>query len=351
MSHTDFEIKSGSTAPALEVQLLDGATPLNLTGATVTMRMRRRESGDLTVTDGPVDIVGDPVDGWVKYEWQPADTAEHGTFYVQWKVVFSGGGIQYFPTRGFTIVEITFDLESHTHALPPLPDNCWPVDDSVCDTLHGYPPDIALRATTLAGQTLRLLTGGIVGGCPVTVIPTVPCRIPLAHSSYGPVNWGGLWYNACPCQVQASRIRLEGPVGRVDEVTIGGVVLDPAAYRVESALWLVRTDGQNWPAATDEGFTVTYLNAWPVDGLGAVAAGLLACEYAKAIVGDKNCALPRNVREINRQGISMVLTAQLFPDGLTGIREVDAYISSYNPHALKVRPSIHIPGSAPRVIS
>lgn len=355
MSHSDFVIRAGSTSPPLEVTLtdvVDGVEgPVNLTGATVTMRMRRTESGPLVITDGPVSVVGDPLQGKVAYQWQLADTDEHGMYVVQWRAVFSGGGIQYYPTQGYTTVEITPQLVDDIHVLPPLPDNCWPIDNSVCATLHAYPEDVATRAEALAGQTLRLLTGSVVGGCPITVIPSAPCRTPVAHSAFQPVNWGGSWYNTCPCQVQSNRIRLDGPVGRVDEVTIDGVPLAPANYRVESALWLVRTDGQNWPVTPDEGFTVTYLHGWPVDGLGAVAGGLLACEYAKAIIGDKNCRLPRNVREINRQGISMVLTAELFPDGLTGIREVDAFIRSYNPYALRTAPSVHVPGSATRVIS
>ena len=355
MSHSDFQIKAGSTSPPLTATLTDTVdgveVPVNLTGATVTMRMRRAESGPLVITDGPVTIVGDQTQGDVAYQWQPADTDEHGMYLVQWKVVFSGGEIQYYPTEDYTRVEITPQLVDDIHVLPPLPDLCWPVDNSVCATLHTYPDDIADRAEVLAAHTLRLLTGGIVGGCPITVIPSVPCRIPLAHGSFAPLNLGGVWYNTCPCQVQSNRIRLQGPVGRVDAVTVGGVALDPGDYRVESALWLVRTDGENWPITPDEGFTVTYLKAWPVDGMGAVAAGMLACEYAKAIIGDKDCRLPRNVREINRQGISMVLTTELFPNGKTGIREVDAYVSSYNPNALKVPPSVHVPGSAPRVIS
>lgn len=355
MSHSDFVIRSGSTAPPLTADLtdvVDGVEQaVNLNGATVTMRMRRLESGPLVITDAPVSIVGDPLAGRISYQWQLGDTDEHGMYLVQWRVVFSGGAVQYYPTQGYTNVEITPQLVDDIHVLPPLPDNCWPLDNSACAALHDYPDEVADRAEALAGQTLRLLTGGTVGGCPITIIPEVRCRTPHIHGvAFAPVNYGGMWYNTCPCGISSDRITLPAPIGRVDQVTVDSVVLDPSKYRVESARWLVRTDGEKWPVTPDEGFTVTYLHAWPVNGLGAVAAGLLACQYAKSLTGDKDCSLPRGVREINRQGISMVLTTDLFPNGLTGIREVDAYVQAYNPHGLRVQPSVHVPGRTPRVL-
>jgi hypothetical protein len=347
---TDFEIKSGGTAPPLRVSLLDGTGPLNLSGATVTMSMRRADGGPLVLTDAAVQIVGDPTLGVVEYQWQPGDTATDGKYIVQWDVTFSNGAVQPFPTEGFTEVTIYPDLEADATVMPPMPDNCWPVDDSVCSALDSYPGNIAERAKALATQTLRILTARTVGGCPITVLPHIECR--SGHEGFTPVNMGGQWYNTCPCwSLIANRIRLAAPIGRVDEVTVGGVALPVGSYRVESGQWLVRTDGENWPQTQDEGFTVTYLRAWPVDGLGSVAAGILACEYAKALTGDAKCSLPRTVREINRQGISMTLTTDLFPNGLTGIREVDAYIQFYNPHGLRSQPAIYVPGRSPRVLS
>lgn len=350
MTHVDFSIKSGSTAPALEVTLMDGDVPLSLTGATVTLTMRRKESGPLVIDDAPVTIL-DAANGTVSYQWQPGDTVDHGDFLVQWTVTFADMRVQHFPVDGFTTVTIFPDLEPDIHVLPDLPDNCWPVDDSLCADLHNYPTNIYERAVALAGQTLRLLTGGIVGGCPITIIPETPCRYPALHyGSFQPVYYSGQWLNTCPCGIASSRIALPGPVGRVDEVTVDSIPLLSTAYRVESSRWLVRTDGLTWPTTPDEGFTVTYLNAWPVDGLGAVIAGRLACEYALALTGSKDCSLPRGVREINRQGISMVLTTDLFPNGLTGIREVDAYVQSYNPHGLRSAPAIYVPNSNTRVL-
>ena len=46
--------------------------------------------------------------------------------------------------------------------------------------------------------------------------------------------------------------------------------------------------------------------------------------------------LPSGVTEITRRGITMSIQQGMFPEGYTGIREVDAYIARQNPHRLKV---------------
>jgi hypothetical protein len=90
-------------------------------------------------------------------------------------------------------------------------------------------------------------------------------------------------------------------------VLVDGVAVDPTLYRVDNGDELVRLDGEAWPTTQDMlldpdqpgTFAVTYLHGVPVDGLGARAAGVLACEFAQAIQG-LNCALPPTVTSINR---------------------------------------------------
>ena len=136
---------------------------------------------------------------------------------------------------------------------------------------------------------------------------------------------------------------------------MNGILLDPGSYRVDDGKWLVRTDGDCWPGCQDLSkpdtelgtFSVTYLNAIPVDHLGMYAAGVLACEYAKACAGVK-CRLPSGVTSITRQGISMEVSAGLFPNGLTGINEVDVWVQMYNPHALTTGPTVWTPNQGGR---
>lgn len=252
--------------------------------------------------------------------------------------------------------------------LPPMPDSCWPVDTTCLTNWEDYPPAVQAFAEAMAGQTLRALTGYQVGGCPITVRP---CLRGCEGSSYliAPVWQGsfpgawmsphigpsGGWVNSCGCQGDCScsslcEVRLAAPVGEIVEVLLDGVELDPLAYRVDDGNLLTRVDGGCWPSCQDmaadcdsEGaFCVTYLNAHPVDGLGAVAAGVLAGEFAKACSG-KACSLPRGVTEISRQGVTFSVSAGVFPDGLTGLTTADAFIRRWNPHTLKLPPRVYSP--------
>jgi len=266
-----------------------------------------------------------------------------------------------------------------SETIPDLPDYCWPVDwacdQAFYDDLTTMPdpedpdgpripdPDgilVAERAEALAAQTLQALTGYRVGGCPVAVRPCSPRCIPGSWLTAPgtPSNWagysgwtfspyigaGGQWLNACGCVndgcscTKVEEVILPGVVGLVVSVEIDGAALSPFAYRVDNGNRLVRTDGGSWPSCqdmnADEGegtFIVTYQRGAPVDGLGAWASGLLAKQYAMACTGGR-CDLPTGVTSIVRSGISMEIATGAFPDGLTGIRDVDSFIQSWNPY-------------------
>lgn len=252
---------------------------------------------------------------------------------------------------------------------PPVPDLCWPVDWSCVEEtwLDQLDERVRERAEALAAATLRALTAYQVGGCPVTVRP---CAVTCGRTSYleAPVlggtqsalgarvgQWwphigpGGDWTNAvCGCQSGCScefvpEVWLAGPVGQVTAVTLDGAVLDPGAYRVDDGYRLVRTDGGVWPTCQhmarplgDPGtFGVTYTPGIPVDALGAYAAGKLAYEFAQACTSGK-CRLPAGVQTISRQGVTLEIATGMFPGGSTGIVEVDAWVRTYNPNAVKM---------------
>jgi hypothetical protein len=142
-------------------------------------------------------------------------------------------------------------------------------------------------------------------------------------------------------------------------VQVGAAIVDPADYRVDGSRLVWTGSGDcPWPvcqdmaaAAGDPGtFAVTYLNANPVDALGAYAAGVMAMEYAKACTSGK-CRLPSGVTAIARQGVTFDITSGAFPGGLTGIREVDAYLALWNPEPIRQAPQVWSPDLAsPRVM-
>lgn len=249
--------------------------------------------------------------------------------------------------------------------VPAVEDQCWPIDPAACADLANFDAPIKALAQAMAGSTLRMLTGFSVGGCPLVLRP---CRVSCVAASsrwvydgqsYYPANYGGVWMNvsscnACAsstCQHSVTKSVMLGPNRtNVTQVKVDGVVLSPTAYRVVDGV-LLRTDGGVWPTTQDMDkddtqvgtFAVYYTPGWPVDGLGAYAAGIMACEYAKMLAG-QSCRLPKSVTQITRQGISMTITPGAFPEGLTGIALVDAYILSVNPHGLKQPSAVIVPG-------
>lgn len=243
---------------------------------------------------------------------------------------------------------------------PPF-ENCFPVDWTVCDPDFVESLTEAQRVVSeaMAVQTLRVLTGYRVGGCPVTVRPCSPRCMTSSWltAPVGMANWagayggwgfnpfvgpGGAWVNACGCKrddcscTKVHELILPGHVGLVESVVQDGVVMDPSLYRVDDGNRLVRMDGEDWPSCQDmnadggeDTLLVTYLNGNPVDALGEHIAGVLAAEYAKACIGAA-CALPANVTNVVRQGITMQLDPQMFTNG-TGMLIVDQYVRIWNP--------------------
>lgn len=234
---------------------------------------------------------------------------------------------------------------------------------SCCPNWGDYDDDLLCRAMTLAWDTLATLSGGLVGNCPVLVRPCLsePCQrcsdgtdIHLAHDRTGECGqdcWSmTCGKTGCSC-TPLSEIVLPGPVAEVWQVKIDGLLLPVESYRIDNTNRLVRIDGENWPScqrmAADVEVAEGTMGVWYVPGVvpdaaGLWAAGVLTCEFAKACSGGK-CRLPSAVSSITRQGVSMEISTGMFPDGMTGIREVDAYLTSINPYALRTPPRVWSP--------
>lgn len=254
---------------------------------------------------------------------------------------------------------------------PPEYGGClWPLNpDCLGDEWTALSPEQQARAHALASATIARLTGYRVGTCPITVRP---CRaggywnqshtIPEYRPFFTPaIGAGGQWINltccsqlGCECEV-ACAIDLPRPVQGVTEVKVDGAVVDPANYYVSNnkVVWTGAGDCP-FPASQDLGkpdtelgtFSITYLNSYPVDSVGACAVASLALEFAKSFTGAGKCRLPSNVRNVNRQGVSMELVVGAFTDGVTGLREVDSYIALWNPGNLRSGARVWTPDMA-----
>lgn len=235
----------------------------------------------------------------------------------------------------------------------------WPIDQScLAADWADFSPSVKERAAALASATLTRLTGYRVTNCPITVRPCkAGCVGDFARpyltmqgsgAGWTPFINDGAWVNSCGCTANCScgplcSVALPGPVGRVDRVMLDGVEVPDTDWRAISTgvLW-VGTSECPWPTCQDLAkpdtepgtFSITYVNGYPPDLLGAGAAATLANEFAKACCGTK-CRLPAGVTAVARQGISLEIASGVFPGGMTGIREVDAYLALWNPEGLR----------------
>lgn len=219
-----------------------------------------------------------------------------------------------------------------------------------CDDLDSTLLDAWLEA---ASVILFGLTGSRwPGECVDTIHPTgAEC-----------MAWMGAYRPGGYLRGRPREFRLPGyPVIGIDSVTIDGEVLDPARYRVDDYRWLVyvpestTATRQGWPNQNDVKLDAGEVGTWsivyaygtmPPPG-GKEAAAALGCELAKSCTeGEGECRLPQRVTSITRQGVSMAILdpLTLFQDGLTGLPEVDLWVSAMN-LARSRRPStLIVPG-------
>lgn len=260
-------------------------------------------------------------------------------------------------------------------ALDPAYGGCpWPVDPAcLTDDWEDFEPDVRERALALASATLERLTAYRVGNCPVKVRPCRQNPVGVVSpylvgmgAGVGPffpyVGRNGVWINTglCeqPCGITDCEVTLPAPIGRLDEIKVNGVAQTLADFTVYDGNTIVYTGSGSCPFPVQQDlskpdtqpdtFSITYLNAYPVDATGAYAVGVLAMEFARACSGS-SCNLPSTVRTLSRQGVTMELITGAFPEGFTGIREVDAFISLWNPDGRKQQSRVWFPGiNSPR---
>jgi hypothetical protein len=252
---------------------------------------------------------------------------------------------------------LTSDEEIGSCGLVANIGNCGSLDE-----IDGLSDSDKIRAYEFARIALNHLTAGVVANCPVTVRP---CR--AAAMGPFPWSWSGLtyippeylsgaaWLPSCGCVMSCAcapraALDLGRTVAEIIGVTIDGDVLEEAEYRLAEKQWLYRVGGV-WPAVQDmdlapgtEGtFTVEYRPGWALGLAGEVAYGRLASEFGKSLCNEKSCSLPKNVKTIVRRGVVMEFKEGLFPENRTGLRDVDLFVESVNPHRLRAMPTILSP--------
>jgi hypothetical protein len=255
-------------------------------------------------------------------------------------------------------------IEPAAEVPPPAPGPCeWPIDTTCCSEWSTFSPTVQANATAWATEILDALTGRRFGQCAVNYRPCGPrCSTSFGYLTWpvgspasggGGLPWmmpyidAGIWRNCgctggCTCRA-ACEVPFPTAVAAVTEVMIDGIVLDPSAYRLDSYRGnpvLVRTDGECWPDCQDMAldadavgaFTIVYQPGEALPLSGRIAAGLLACEFAKDCVGQE-CSLPQQLASLSRNGVEVQVVdpSDLLENGLTGIARVDQWIRAVNP--------------------
>lgn len=240
------------------------------------------------------------------------------------------------------------------------------VDVTCCDGWDTYDPELQTNASEYGAYVMWAATGRRYGTCTRVARPCGrSCNMTSngfywSEGAWLPYILDGVWRNCwcgcngsfgcCTCSATC-QVYLNGPVYSVSAVSVDGIAIPASSWRVDNGKWLVRTDGECWPDCqnydVDSGtgtFFVTYQQGLAVPSVVARAAGELACEWAKACLGQP-CRLPQRVQSVTRQGVSvsMVPPELLLSNGLTGIETVDQIIRSINPYGLASRMRIASP--------
>ena len=254
----------------------------------------------------------------------------------------------------------------------------WTTPADVLAVCPDAADDEALAAAiALASSVLFELTGERWPGPQADVVrPCSPLRgYATPGSSYGPavalapdaagmvnLGWCGCSHpDLCGCATPGLVALPGSPATSVERVTLDAAVLDATAYRLMGQ-HLIRTDGAGWPCCQDwtaEGdqpgaFEVRY--TWGADPppAGQAAAAVLACELWKASPAagpaGASCRLPKRVTTIARQGVQLTMLdpMSMFPEGLTGIPEVDLWLSAQRYGAAHRPATVMVPGARPR---
>ncbi len=243
----------------------------------------------------------------------------------------------------------------------------WPVDVTCAPA---FPPHHAdwtpqhVMAVEIATDMLWRRTAGRYGLCTELIRPcrractpdqhgTLPLFDPRASSAGSAYVYGRWVDTGCACPTEAcgcaplAQIRLPGPVNNVVEVRIDGAVLPATQYTLRRRTGyadLVRIgglEGPSWPTCQNlelphtlpGTFSVLYLRGTPVPVAGIRALGSLASEIYKQCVGAP-CRLPDRVKTVTREGVTydMFDPGEWLDQGLTGLRDVDTWLRSVNPH-------------------
>lgn len=211
----------------------------------------------------------------------------------------------------------------------------WPIDTTCLP--DDWDPNALTpeqrAALEIASELLKAATGYWYGPCLVTVRPCAPER---GYPCTGP----------CGC-ARVCRVKLPAPVTPgngwgVVGVTQNGQQLPPSAWRVDNLEWLVRQDGQCFPACQRMDLPlgqpgtwgVTYWRGMPVPLAGQRAVTALAVRVYEEC-SDGGCWVDPRVTQLTRAGVTYNMDPETDGTALwLSLPVVQAWIAQVNPAKL-----------------
>lgn len=237
---------------------------------------------------------------------------------------------------------------------------------STAEAPAGFTTPMLDAGLQVASDVLFNLTGRAWPGvCSATVRPCMD-RPAVPWTVRGAALSGCGNSGRCACG-GLSEILLPGrPIVSITKVKIDGVVISSLRYRVDDFRYLVylpesdSAERQGWPCSQRLDLADTEPDTWSVAYTfgsappygGVMAAKALGCELALAMSPETvgMCRLPKRITSITRQGVSLAILdpLTLFADGLTGLPEVDLWVSSIRVGRARRPSGVVVPGSPGR---
>jgi hypothetical protein len=104
---TTNTIKRGDTARAITDTLLFGGAAINLTGATVLLILRNKETQNVIPREATVVSA---VAGTVSATLEDEDTEHPGAYYMEWEITFGDGRVLSVPDNDYDELIVLNDL-------------------------------------------------------------------------------------------------------------------------------------------------------------------------------------------------------------------------------------------------
>lgn len=104
-----IKITRTDRAPSIAATLKQAGTAIDLTGCTVTIFVRNRNTQVLEINGGAVTLVT-PASGTVRYDWASGDVDTAGEYDLQWKITLPSGKVTHVPNDGYDRLVIGAEL-------------------------------------------------------------------------------------------------------------------------------------------------------------------------------------------------------------------------------------------------